>query len=60
MADTRTHNRLYVSTDGNAGPYIMVPVEQLPEVQSILGETGSLIGWTNRRSLWTAAPRSPW
>ncbi len=36
MIDTKTRRRLSVSTDGNAGPYIMVPVDQLSEVRSLL------------------------
>ncbi len=36
MIDTKSQGRLCVSTDGNAGPYIMVPVEQLSEVRSLL------------------------
>jgi hypothetical protein len=36
MNDTTTHNRLSVSTDGGAGPYIMVPVTQLERVKALL------------------------
>lgn len=36
MIDTTTHRPLYVSTDGDAGPYIMVPVAQLDEVRAVL------------------------
>jgi hypothetical protein len=36
MIDTTTHKRLYVSTDGEAGPYIMVPVGQLEQVSALL------------------------
>jgi hypothetical protein len=36
MTDTTTQQRLRVSTDGTAGPYIMVPLSQLSEVKRIL------------------------
>lgn len=36
MIDTTTHQRLLVSTDGGAGPYIMVPVSQLEKVTAQL------------------------
>ena len=36
MIDTTTRQPLYVSTDGNAGPYIMVPVTQLNDVRTLL------------------------
>ena len=36
MTDATTHQRLRVSTDGTAGPYIMVPVSQLEEVKALL------------------------
>ena len=36
MSDTRTQQPLYVSTDGEAGPYIMVPVVQLDKVTAVL------------------------
>jgi hypothetical protein len=36
MTDTTTHKPLYVSTDGDAGPYIMAPVAQLDTVRSVL------------------------
>ncbi len=38
MIDTTTRKPLRVSTDGTAGPYLMVPVSQLPEVRSLLGD----------------------
>jgi hypothetical protein len=44
MTDSTTQQRLLVSTDGTAGPYIMVPVSQLDEVKAILGR--------NRVYLW--------
>ncbi|MEX2138078.1 MAG: hypothetical protein WD894_02370 [Pirellulales bacterium] len=36
MIDTTTDKPLYVSTDGGAGPYIMVPVVQLEGVTALL------------------------
>jgi hypothetical protein len=36
VIDSATHNRITVSTDGNAGPYIMVPVDQLDMVTALL------------------------
>ena len=36
MIDTSTKKPLYVSRDGNAGPYIMVPVQQIDEVRTLL------------------------
>ena len=35
-----TQQRLIVSTDGNAGPYIMVPVVQLDTVKELLDKNG--------------------
>jgi hypothetical protein len=37
MTDATTQQRLRVSTDGTAGPYIMVPVSQLEDVKGLLG-----------------------
>ena len=36
MIDAMTRKPLYVSTDGTAGPYIMVPVSQLAELRELL------------------------
>ncbi len=36
MIDEITGDRLYVSTDGVAGPYLMVPVTQLDAVRAVL------------------------
>lgn len=36
MTDATTQQRLRVSTDGTAGPYMMVPVSQLEEVKTLL------------------------
>ena len=38
MIDVVTKKRLYVSTDGTAGPYIMVPLDQLDEVRQLLDQ----------------------
>ena len=36
MTDTTTKKPLRVSTDGTVGPYIMLPLSQLDEVQRLL------------------------
>jgi hypothetical protein len=36
MIDTTTRQPLQVSTDGSAGPYIMLPVAQLDKVRHLL------------------------
>ena len=36
MIDAMTRKPLYVSTDGTAGPYIMVPVSQLADLRELL------------------------
>jgi hypothetical protein len=36
MIDLMTSKPLYVSTDGTAGPYIMVPVSQLADLRDLL------------------------
>jgi len=38
MIDTSTAKPLSVSTEGDAGPYIMVPVSQIDKVSSLLNE----------------------
>ena len=38
MTDTSTNKRLRVSTDGTAGPYIMVPACQLQDVRQLLDD----------------------
>ena len=40
MIDTLTKKPLYVSTDGTAGPYIMVPVSQLADLSGLLDKHG--------------------
>jgi hypothetical protein len=36
MIDEMTRDRLRISIDGIAGPYLMVPVAQLPRVRELL------------------------
>jgi hypothetical protein len=36
MIDAMTRKPLYVSTDGTAGPYVMVPVSQLADLRELL------------------------
>jgi hypothetical protein len=38
MKDVTTKKSLYVSTDGNVGPYIMVPVSQLDTMRQLLNQ----------------------
>jgi len=38
MTDATTHQRLRISTDGTAGPYIMVPVSQIDDVKRLLDD----------------------
>jgi hypothetical protein len=40
MIDAMTWKPLQVSTDGTAGPYIMLPVSQLDEVRQLLDDHG--------------------
>ena len=40
MIDAMTRKRLHVSTDGGAGPYIMVPFAQLTDVRQVLDHHG--------------------
>ena len=35
MIDIELNSRLVVRTEGDAGPYLMVPVQQLPMVEAI-------------------------
>jgi hypothetical protein len=46
MIDTTTRQPLSVSTDGGAGPYIMVPVAQLDKVKALL-ETNKVPYWAD-------------
>jgi hypothetical protein len=40
MIDIETRTPLRVSTDGDAGPYLMLPLDQLPDVRRVLSENG--------------------
>ncbi|HUG92880.1 MAG TPA: hypothetical protein VML55_18710 [Planctomycetaceae bacterium] len=40
MTDTTTQQPLRVSTEGTAGPYLMLPVSQLDEVRRLLDSRG--------------------
>ena len=42
MIDISTKKPLYVSTDGDAGPYIMVPVQQIDDVRTLLDDNNIL------------------
>ena len=46
MIDVETQERLTVHTEGNAGPYIMVSVNQLQVVEEIL-EKDNIPYWTD-------------
>jgi hypothetical protein len=40
MIDIETQTPLKISTDGDAGPYLMVPLNQLHEVRRVLERNG--------------------
>ena len=50
MIDTSTDKPLYVSTDGEAGPYIMVPVMQLERVRTLL-DTDKTPYWVDEEAI---------
>ena len=50
MVDTTTRQPLYVSTDGDAGPYIMVPVAQLDKVKVLL-EANKVPYWVDEEAI---------
>ena len=50
MTDATTHQRLHVSTDGTAGPYIMVPLTQLEEVKALL-DRNHIRYWVEENSI---------
>lgn len=50
MIDTTTRQLLYVSTDGDAGPYIMVPVDQLERVKPLL-DTHKVPYWVDDEAI---------
>jgi hypothetical protein len=50
MIDEMTRDRLRVSTDGVAGPYLMVPVAQLVRVRELLDRHG-IRYWTDTHAI---------
>jgi hypothetical protein len=42
MVDCETKQSLQVHTEGDAGPYLMVPLQQLQDVQQVLDDGGVL------------------
>jgi len=56
MTDATTQQRLRVSTDGTAGPYITVPVSQLDEIKRILDDR-RIRYWVEENSIsWEGSP----
>lgn len=56
MIDAMTRKPLFVSTDGTAGPYIMLPVSQLDEVCRLLDENGVRY-WVEEEAIsWNGEP----
>jgi len=50
MIDTTTSEPLHVSTDGDGGPYIMVPVEQLDKVKALLNAS-AMAFWVDEEAV---------
>ena len=50
MIDTTTRQPLYVSTDGDAGPYIMLPVAQLDKVRGLL-DANKIPYWVDEEAI---------
>ena len=50
MIETTTRQRLYVSTEGDAGPYIMVPEAQLAQVLTLL-EQAKVPHWVDEEAI---------
>ena len=50
MIDTTTQKPLCVSTDGGAGPYIVVPVAQLDQVRTLL-DVNKVSYWVDEEAL---------
>jgi hypothetical protein len=50
MIDTTTRQPLLVSTDGEAGPYIMVPVTQLDTVTALL-DANKVSYWVDEEAI---------
>lgn len=50
MIDTTSRQPLYVSTDGDAAPYIMVPVVQLDKVTALLAAS-NISYWVDEEAI---------
>ena len=50
MIDVSTKKPLHVSTDGDAGPYIMVPVQQIEDVRASL-DADSVPYWVDEDAI---------
>jgi hypothetical protein len=50
MNDMTTDDRLMVSTDGSAGPYIVVPVDQITTVTALL-DANSVPYWVDEEAI---------
>jgi hypothetical protein len=50
MIDSTTREPLHVSTDGEAGPYIMVPVMQLDDVTTVL-DSSHVAYWVDEEAI---------
>lgn len=50
MIDIATKQKIRVKSDGDAGAYIMVPVDQLEEVTSVL-EEAKITFWVDREAI---------
>ena len=50
MIDSTTHQRLQVSTDGGAAPYLMLPDSQLAQVRDLL-ERNKIRHWVDEETL---------
>jgi len=50
MIDTSTKKRLYVSGDDAAGPYIMVPVQQIDDVRALL-DANTIPYWVDENAI---------
>ena len=50
MVDVSTENPLYVSTDGDGGPYIMVPVQQVDDVRTLL-DANNIDYWVDQSAI---------
>ena len=50
MIDVSTKQPLYVSTDGDAGPYIMAPVQQIDDVRTLL-DSNNIPYWVDEDAI---------